>query len=293
MTVRPLFNVAAQVIVASIPPFNVNALDAEGALIEWSVSKQWGPSPDMASIAIYNLDPVLRKALSISVSNFLAVPVTLNVGWDGLIQTLFTGSIWKLVAERIETTDVVTMIEAGDGSVALRDSPPSGEAFFGLSMKVAISKILGFELKIPPLPTSLAIIEAEAAKVPVSFFFQDVSDLDPRDKLDILLSTIGLSWGISGGFFVVYKDGKRDDIPPLVLNPGSGLIRWEELDDGGVQLEALGQTSVEPGMQINVIDEKLAIVGGGPLRVEKVDFSGSSEAGFTMAITARKLQILG
>ena len=106
-----------------------------------------------------------------------------------------------------------------------------------------------------------------------------------------LLASIGLAWGVAGGKIVVYKGGIRKDLLPSILAPVTGLLKWLELDDGGVQFTALAQPMIEPGGQITINDVFGVPVGGGPLRVERVTFSGSTVGTSTMEGVARKLQL--
>jgi len=291
MGLAPMFNVAAQLFVNAFPPLRIDNLKGEGLLFEFNVSKTWGPSPDTASITVYNLDPVARAALSITVANFVGVGVQIFAGWGGILEQFYTGEIWKLTAARQTGTDVLTLIEAGVGSVALRDATPSGIPEFGIPIFLKIGQIFG-ELKRPLLPSAAAIVKARAAALPVSAL--DFTGNETKEEmLHVLMSAMGLTWGFAGDFAVVYKDGKRDDVLPLLIGPNSGALTWEETDNGGVSLTALGQPRVVPGMQLTVVDEKGIIVGGGPLRVESVAFNGSSESGFTMVIDARKAAVLG
>ena len=90
----------------------------------------------------------------------------------------------------------------------------------------------------------------------------------------------------------MYRNGRRDDVLPAQLDFNSGLLKYATQDDGAVEIEALGQSRVVPGMQITVLDEFNIIVGGGPLRVERVSFSGSNHTNFLMSIEARTLEVL-
>lgn len=291
----PLFGVTMALRVFTLPPFEVTNAYATGPsetlLVEWDVAKQWGPSPDTASITIYNLDLPTRKILA----QFAALPVNLlvqlSLGWGGQVEVAFSGAAWRVEPEVIGRTDTLTVLELGSGIIEQRDTPPSGGADFGVAINIVVATLLQ-SLGWTPLATALAVVAERAAQLPLKAF-QNVYDDDPKEQLTQLMATLGLSWGHSEGFWVVYKDGKRDDILPAVLTPNSGLLSWNELDDGGVQLKALAQPRLVPGAQIQLLNEIGVTIGGGPLRIEAMRLSGSTHSTSLMDITARKLQILG
>lgn len=300
--VAPLFNIAARVEIRTTPPIVIDNTDGNGLRVDWLVDKSRCSQPDHATITAYNLPPAARLAISAALARSLvptwpwpipvAIPllVTLFVGWGGAPELLFTGQVWHATPERLTGTDVLTMLEAGDGVEPLRDTPPAGGAEFGIGVQLAVAKILG-ELGIQPAGTALAAIAEASAQVPAAQNFQFVSDGDPRDLLDQLMASIRLSWGVHDGHFVVYRAGLRNDVLPSILTPTSGLLQWDEADEG-VEFEALAQPRVAPGVQVQILDERNVSVGGGPLRVEQVSFVGSTVGPSTMSGTARKVALL-
>jgi hypothetical protein len=295
----PQFKPSFSLQVLALQPFalqNVSIGEAPGPasvtdslLVSWDILKQWGSTPDTATISIHNLEFVSREVLAVSMSLPTPVPAAFNLGWAGGLELVFSGQVWRLQPKRVERTDVITVIELGDGVEQLGTTPPAGGASFGLGIKSLVQKLL-ISMGIPQSAAANARIAAAAAALPIQAF-QDIEADDVEDKLDVLLETLGLNWGIADGQFVVFKDGVRDDVLPALLAPNSGLLTWHELDDGGAELVALAQPRFVPGMQITVYDELNNLVGGGPLRVESVRFSGNSEGSSLMNVTARKLSL--
>lgn len=282
---------AAAVSGAPLPGVDIDGANGNGLRIEWSVEKTRGSSPNQGTITVYNINPALRQMLSAAMALPVPLLATLLVGWDRIPELLFAGEVWRLVPARHTGTDVLTVIEAADGAAALRDTPPAGGAVFGMAMSVAVGQILG-QLRLTPSPTALAVISAAAAAVPAAASMRFVNDRGSRALLDEFMASIGLTWGIEGGEFVVYASGLRNDLLPSILSPTSGLLRWEELDDGGIEFEGLAQARVVPGLQVQILDAFGVPQGGGPLRVERVTFTGTSEGPSTMTGTARKVQVL-
>lgn len=263
----------------------------DGLRIEWEVEKVRGGSCDQAKITIYNLARLNREAIAAAVTVPAPLEVALLIGWSGVPELVFTGEIWRCVASRRTGTDVLTVLEAGAGAAALKDTPPAGGAAVGIAMQLVVAEILK-NAQLKPSPTAMATIAAYAAKVPVSQLMGYTADRGTTQLLDECLASIGLSWGIDRGLFVVYAGGLRNDLLPSVLTPATGLLSWEELGDGGVQFEGLAQARVTPGLQLQVLDLLGKMIGGGPLRVEKVTFTGSTEGESLMSGVARKVQVL-
>ncbi len=295
MSVAPLLNVASRLIIMTdpptFPPILVENLTGQGLRLDWQVEKMRGGDPDSASLTIYNLATVSRALLATAWAAMMPTIVTLFIGWGGLPELVFRGDAWHMVPERVEGTDVLTTIQARDGGGAVRDTPPSGSTGFGLGLQLAVAQILGL-MKLPPSSTAMASIAAAAAGNVAAQSLQHIDATEPREALDVLLASVGLGWGIADGMFVVYRGGLRDDVLPAILTPQTGLLNWRVVDDGGVEFEALAQSSVVPGCQVSILGPLGAVIGGGPLRIDEVRFSGSTEGVSTMAGVARKVVLL-
>ena len=300
----PFWGVTYQVNILGVPPFGVITVDntigppgtpgpGHGLFTSWDVRKEWGPNNDSATLSIANLDLPFRKALSAR----LALPgptlqVQLLVGWSGLPEQLYLGEVRKCTPEERTRTDVFTVFELSDGGVSARATPPPGGADFGAAVLTVILKLtqqLGYVMS---GAAALAIQSAASTKFIFANNYQQVYDGGPRDQLDQLMMSIGLNWGIANGFFHVYRAGKRDDVIPGILTPNAGLLTWEEQDNGAIAFTALGQSRFEPGMQLTIMNEIGVTLGGGPLRLDHIQFTGSNETTFEMNGVAKKLEIL-
>lgn len=298
--ITPQLQVAVQLAIGTLPPIPVTNLTGDGLRIDWSVTKQVGPSIDSATVTVYNLDPTLRKAIAAAmVTRAWAVPIAharpstlpiqLFVGWGGMPMLLFQGEAWKVEPEKHNGNDILTIITAGDGGPALRDTPPAGGSLGAAAVQLVVQQILA-TLGYTPSPAAFTIIAERAASLPLTSY---VAVNDPHEDLDNYMASLGLSWGISDGFFVVYDGGLRNDLPQLQLSPGvGGLISWEPLDDGGLSFQALADARLVPGRQVLFADH-LNVPISPPLRVESVTFDGTTDGYSTMSGIARKVQILG
>lgn len=287
--VTPMLNVAHVLTLGTVPPVFLvgNELVGEGLRVDWTIEKAAGPAPDTATIRIYNLGLVQRKAVEAASLLYGKFLVSLSIGWGAMAEIVFTGVAYKVIATEKTGTDIITTIEAADG-YELRDTPPVGGALVGAAAGAILQQLLA-AMQVPPSPPALLAVEAAAAQLPIPAW-NVTGEGTVREQLDALIDTLGLSWGIADGFFVVYQNGLRNDLPPSILNPFSGLLDARVVDDGGVEFEALAQARTVPGMQIVI--NMLEPIGGGPLRVERVVFNGSSFGPSFMSGTARKVALL-
>lgn len=290
----PLFGITFQlnVVGLGLPPFTIDNTLGDSALVEWSLDLRMGSTPQHAQITIYNLDPFLRLGLSLARKAELPIGVTLLLGWGGFLELAFNGKLWKLEAARVERTDTVTTLDVAVGLIEARDQPPAGGVDFGAVMSVLVARAV---VKLGYIPNLIAegIIAERAAKRQILAFKKAAGKTD-KAFLDDVCAAVDLDWGVDPltNQFVVFAGGLRNDVLPAILDPGHGLLTWSELDDGGVELEALTQPRLVPGAQITVLNEQNVIQGGGPLRIESVQTQGSSETTSVSRITARKLELV-
>lgn len=298
MSALPLFNIAVrlEILPALGAPVLVNNISGQGLRVEWSVEKIFGGIGDRATITVYNLGAPQRAALEAAtapIAGVIPVPPTivrLHVGWNALPELLFMGGAWRIAPATKRELDILTEIEVGVGD-DMRDTPPSGGAAVGLGVQGAIAEILVL-LKLMPSAGAMAAIAQAAAEAPLANLETSVFDIEPRDQLHLLLASIGLNWGVQDGEFVVFRNGMRNDVLPVLLDPTSGLLNAVVLDDGGVAFDGVAQARLKPGVQLVITDERKAIVGGGALRCERISFNGSSEGPSVMSGVARKAAIL-
>lgn len=295
MMAMALLNLATRLILTTDPPVGppvlVENLTGQGLRLDWQINKARGGDPDSCSLSIFNLHFGFRTMLQAAWATFSPMIVRLYIGWQGIPELVFTGDAWHFVAEKVQGADIVTAVQAMDGGGALRDTPPGGSTAIAMGIKLAVAQLLDM-MGISPGPTAMAAITLACTGNVAAETLQRVDVTEPREALDVYMASIGLAWGIADGFFVVYRNGLRDDVLPVLLTPISGLLEWRVVDDGGVQFEALTNVSVVPGCQLTILDPTGVVVGGGPLRVDKISFNGSTQGTSTMTGTARKVAIL-
>lgn len=286
-----LFQVASTLIVASVPSLLVANLTGQGTYMEWTVRKTRTPSPDVATIRVFNLHRAKREALRASAKIPGPVFVALAIGWRGICELVFGGEVWSMRAEDRVGDDVISHIEAGAGAKAQRDTPPSGVTTAGTDIGTALTLMLA-NLGWSMSPAALALVTsltAAAGSTPV----QLTGGMEATEVLDVLFASIGLSWSLSdNNIVVVYQYGQRVDLPATLLAPTTGLLEWSPTDDGGTTFKALARPDVQPGGAVTVMDPYGKLVGDGFQCVDELTFEGTSSGPSTMTGVTRPIEVL-
>jgi hypothetical protein len=131
-------------------------------------------------------------------------------------------------------------------------------------------------------------VDAAAAATPLPTLRTITKGLNVRKRLKELMETLGLDWRVHNGAFIAMRAGSILGRPPVILRPGNGLIKYSKRDDGGINLEALANADVEPGLQIQVQDNDGKPFGEISYRVQKVMFVGSTSGESLMSVEGAK-----
>lgn len=297
----PFLNVVASLQIAP-PGVLLENLSGQGIRVDWKIEKAIGPSPNTCELAIYNLNKPQREALAVAAALPAPILVSLQIGWAGLApvgvpEIVFIGHVWEIEPSKKESTNVLTLISCGDGAKPLADTPPNGGSAIGMTFAIMVST-LAAELGLPVSPAALTKISEKGAALPVPQF-QFTGNESPRDFLDVVLASLGLSWGVEDCILVVYQGGILPVAPgftPPLLAPFSGLLSHRERDDGSLSFDALALPSVKPGSLVQFQDfdfqtGAIKTLGGAPMRIERVQFDGSTMGQSTMNGIARRLEV--
>lgn len=288
------------------PPLVVQNLDGDGLRIDWTCSKSNKPESDTAEIVIYNLGRPQRELLAalVPVLPAFSFRAVLSVGW-GRVATpqfvppfvLLQGNIKKIVPSRKTRTDVLTIFEIGDSVYSQRDTVTAQvlNNIQGFTWSTAVAAVAAQQGR-AVAPQALAAIDAAATRrrIPLTQLRNlNLRSGDLDQVLTDLLETLKLNYVVENDIVHVFDtSGLRLDLPQVVLSASGGLLSYSEEDDGAVSFSALANPLVQPGSQVVVLDELNLIVGGGPLRVERIDFAGSTAANSTMDGIARKFEVI-
>ena len=306
VAVYPEFlNVTSLVTIGSAPPVTVQSLTGEGLRVTWEINKSNSSEPDSGSVTIYNLQTASRKILAAIVPTLPAFGfrASVSIGWGDTLNPglgfvpptqVMSGRIWSITPELKERTDVLTVVEFGDGLVEQRDAAPSGTSL-GFAQLLTWSALVGLvvtELGLTLSPAAAPVIDAAAAARGLPSFGGAnaiIGDREVREKLDNIFDTLRIGYTVDNGVVRVFDpSGLRNDLPPQVLTPLSGLLSFAQTDDGGVEFEALANPLLAPGAQVTIVGDDGIAQGGGPLRLESIQFRGDNYAQSLMTGVARK-----
>lgn len=281
-------------------PNTVVNLDGTGLKMEWDIERTRSSTPDQGTVTVYNLSPSARKVfheawkLSTEVASYI---LDLSIGWGGLVERVFVGDVWKIIPEIRIGEDVLTVFHLGDGVDKLRDGvTPLGanqaKTLFTAVLLILVSSEKG--LRIPIDPVSLVLIQAKAALLPATLFWNYVGQGSLEENIDDLIDLVGLEWKVHQGIFIVMDKGNAATASTIaiVLKAGGGLLSWAQEDDGGISATALANPNVKPGTQVTIIDSFGIPVGSPVHRVEKVSFRGATDGESIMEIVGRKSVLL-
>jgi hypothetical protein len=300
-------NVAARLEVFA-PPLTVANLTGEGLTMEWEIQRTNTRAADTGTLRVYNLARTHRRALQQAqvLLPAFAYQLSFSLGWDGLAFEALRGPLTQLRAEeRASNTDIITTFEWSDGLLSLRDAsaattPVTIANGLWLNIFEAIAATFpGVTGLAPSFETALAASPTLA----VLPNFSAVLNNDPVNDMNDLVSSLGpgYDWGIQDSKIVLYNAGLvADTSPPFVLAANTGLISATIQGDGSVLVHALANAGVRPGQQVQVLAVDVLpgadlpvseFIGGGPLRIESVSWSGSTVGESTMSLVTRRIEL--
>jgi hypothetical protein len=283
----------------NLPFVEIQNLDGNGLRMDWSVTRDNTGDADQAEVTIYNMSRTLAGQLHAAWANrpFVAgFEAGISVGWQGVTELLLRGDVWDLRVNGRDGADNLTTFKIGDGHNPLRDSV-QGRTFNGTK----IDTCLRFLVELPqsaqdvgggglglvyPKESKALVVEAANA-LPIRRWRNIPAGHSTRENVDILMDMLGLQWRVQNGAFVAMK-GAIINRPGPLLRPDNGLLSYESRNDGGITVEALTNPDVEPGIQMQVQDNRGKAYAEAVYRVESISFTGSSIGASTMTIEGAK-----
>lgn len=283
-------------------PLVIENLDGQGIRVMWSIQRDNTNKADQGTVTIYNLSPTLSGTIFQNWQVFqtrvgsgvgAGMELDLAIGYDKLPSRVFLGSVWDMVAEdRSEANEVRTIFQLGDGNDSIRDEA-IGRDYHNVEIAILVRFLVelpaggggGLGLIYPP--ESAALITLAQSEVPVQAFDNIPNGYSVRDVIDMALGTLGLSWRVHNGEFIVLRGGIVSR-PGPILRPGNGLIDYTPRNDGGVDATSLARADMEPGVQFFVQDDNGRAFAEPFYRATKVDFEGDTRGNSTMNVTGSK-----
>lgn len=221
--------------------------------------------PNTLELKLYNLRETTRSAL---VAGDL---VRLEAGYESGLTLLFSGDV-RRASTKVEGTDRVTTIEAGDGERAIT--------------RARVLRSFGPNATIDTVVTALA----EAAGVGVgnarealraaglgrlsgSFPQGTVVDGSFADELNRVCASAGYEWSIQDGVLQLLRVGAALDRIAVLLDADSGLLEASLSKSGKLAAKALLIPDLVPGRKVRVQSPN----ANGVFRVTKAEYSGATQ----------------
>lgn len=261
--------------------------------IEWQARRDNTLAPDTAQIRIFNPLPSRARAVEELWRHFQRAPVgaiaELSIGWDGVTHQLMRGDITRVMYGP-SYADRTLVIELGDGQKAWEGSTV-GPSISGSTIADVLTMLITLPYSVTgggigglgyilPAESRATIAAAAGSSVP----YRGVPvGRSTGEVVRILLETLGLSGRVQNGVFWVMR-GQVINRPGPVFKPSTGLLYFRPREDGGAQIEALGDPSVEPGIQVQVRDDNNRPKGAAVYRVEQAVWSGSTRGQSVMTV---------
>jgi hypothetical protein len=275
-------------------------LDGSGLRFDWTITRDNTPNPDQAEILIYNLAPVLAgeiaEAWITAWPELAGYRVSFGIGWQRIAKTVIDGDVWDLIPDERTPTDRVLRLKIGDGNTANRDSVFTA-TYKAITVVAAVELIATLKAAAPgtpnggglglEFPESSRALVSEAAKEVAVKKINIAGAYNARELMDDFMDTLGLEWRVTNGQFIALRGGVINRPGPIV-KPSTGLISYTTRNDKGIDFTALADPEVEPGIQVQVVDDNGQPFGAVVYRVDRVTFSGNTDGESIMAVSASK-----
>lgn len=248
----------------------------EGLRITFNIEKTFEPSPNKATIDVYNLAPQTRALLKKK-----GVKVTLEVGYGAILnKKAVTEVIFKGDAVKSKTVkrgaDRITTVELADGLAAMQESTVNMSFAPGSSVKQVMGAVMG----------KFGLPQADVSGADGGGTYQNGVTISgmAKDVMNTLAGKTGSEWSVQDGSLQVLPINGFTKDPVIVLSPSSGLIgspnlsgfqNSQEKKDAGIEFNALIIAGLKPGRRVKIESEEV----NGQFIVRKVTFKGDTQQG--------------
>lgn len=220
--------------------------------ITFEISKtEFGKDPNSCKVSIFNLGENLRNFIFSEKQQ-----ITLKAGYteESGPEVLYIGDI-SFRENQTKKPDIITIIEAGDGANALKDSKVSIAYGVGAQSNQILREVVdSFNL---PKKTNLTLAGIKNKVFNNGFNFTGASST----ALEKLSKNLGFTWSIQNNEMKIYNKVNNDRSLAIELNSNTGLIGApsktkitlqessdkQTLEVDGWQVESLLQPKAEPG----------------------------------------------
>jgi hypothetical protein len=251
-------------------------LITDGLRFTFECEKTSESTPNKALVSIYNIAPDTKALLKEK-----GCLVTLSAGYGNIFtedtataQLLFKGSVLESDTVK-QSTDYVTRIKIGDGSVEYQNATINQSFAEGASGQGVMSQIV----------SAMGLGSGEQQGVDgISFPGSLVLSGNARDAMDDVTDKNDLEWSIQDGNVQVLPENSANSLDAIKLSSDTGLIGSPQKKGinsakkgptSGIQFVSLLQPGLTPGRRV-VIESRDV---NGVFVVRKVKHNGDTKSG--------------
>ena len=232
--------------------------------LSFKVARTLNATPNTCELKLYNLSETSRAHLA------AGALVRLEAGYVSGLTLLFSGDV-RRVHTKVEGTERVTTIEAGDGERAhrgarvLRSFGPSATVD---TVVAALAEAAGVGVG----NAREALIGAGFGRVPGGYPQGTVVDGAIADELTRVCASAGFEWSIQDGVLQLLQRGSALDRLAVVLSADTGLLEASVSKSGKLSAKALLIPDLVPGRKVDVRSPNAR----GLFRVTKAEYAGDT-----------------
>lgn len=261
----------------------------EGLRMTFSVQRTMTPTPDNASVSIYNLDPDRAERFGADFASQGYGSVTIRAGYGLRLAGLFTGDLRTLRTSSQEGPDLVTSLTADDGGDALAEVIfPIATGTLGLtSSQMVDGALAAMNAKLRPgekpwtKHASVGLVLAQSdTRATTPYSYVPVGKV--TDLLDAAARRCNCRWWARDKQIFFGFRGQADASRPAVVVDERNLTGSVGTEGSGLMtFPLLLDTNILPGGQVAYKRQLL--------RVEAVNYQGDTRGLFTCQVTGRVL----
>jgi hypothetical protein len=255
-----------------------NTVSGQSALrVRFEIKQGVKDTPNAAKITVFNLSEASRGAISGNAAlqpgktatgamGQVGTQVSLVAGYQGIADTLFFGSAFKVTTKR-DGPDITTEIEATDGQYALLNAAFNQTYAKGTPLSAILSDVakamgvnIGVVIGLPDYTLSRS---------------QTLSG-GCRQVLDTCLRRHGIEFNVLNNKLNMVPKGRHLGKTAIVVSPQTGMLGVPSITDEGVTFDSLLNPKLIPGQLVQVVSQNEKAQGFYKLRA--ATFVGDSHA---------------
>lgn len=221
-----------------------------GLRIVFDIKKTNDDNPNTAKIEIYNLSPKSRAVIEKDNS-----VIVLETGYgDDEYGVLYSGNIARVNHEKRDA-DYVTIVECGDGEIALREVFVSKSYSAGTNVSSIINDLVS------KMVSESGVIQRKLPQFVDDIFQQGfVANGNAKDILKDVLKKVDLSMSIQNNEIQITKRAGYTQNTAVLLSKKTGLIGTaKKMKEGKISIQSLINHHIIPGRRVKL--DTINVVG--------------------------------